>query len=95
MIKMPNFIVIETKAGQPIQDGKTTITPYSQSLRIQIPGVNGGLIWNRPVSILAASEDGQEEIIPVPDVTRQVLWAIIGAGLGSALILFIISRIRR
>jgi hypothetical protein len=92
---MPNFIEIETKAGQPIQGEKITLTPYAQSLRIQIPGWNGGLIWNRPVSILAATEDGQEEIIPVPDVTRQVLWGLLGASLGTALVLFIISRIKR
>jgi hypothetical protein len=87
-----SLLNVETHAGQPIQAGGTTITPFSTSLRIGIPGLNGGLIWNRPTSILIESADGQEQVQPVPDITRQVEWLLLGATLLMALLIWIFNR---
>lgn len=93
---MSKFVDIETRSGEPIQAGGRTLTPFSQVLQIRIPGLSGGLIWNRPVSVLAVSDDGQEQVIPVPDLTRQVQWGLLGSSLaGSLLLWFIFRRIRR
>lgn len=88
---MPNNILsIETKAGKPVIVGSTRVIPFARVLCIQFPGIHGGIIWNRPVSVLAATADGQEHVLPVSDVTRETQLKILGAGLvGSILIWFL------
>ena len=83
---------VETHAGQPIQAGGTTITPFSTSLRIGIPGLTGGPIWNRPTSILIESGDGQEQVQPVTDITRTIEWMLLGATIIMALLIWIFNR---
>jgi len=88
---MPGFIQTETKAGDAITMGETKIVPFSKSVRVQIPGLHGGLIWNRPASLLVTSSDGEEQIIPIVDVTRQALWALLGASTAVFLLMMLIS----
>ena len=92
---MSNFVQTETLAGEPYKFGDTKITPYSKSLKLLVPGFLGGLIWNRPDSILVQKPDGSEQIIPVIDVTRQVIWAIFGASLLSVILMFSLSNKKR
>lgn len=92
---MDNFIQVETRAGEPFLAGEHTITPFSQVVKVQIPGLPGGFIWNRPVSILARSAAGDEQVIPVPDITRQMLWALWGASLLSVLFMVLFIRNNR
>ena len=40
---------------------------------MQLPLVNLDWEWKRPVSVLAVQRDGQEQIVRIQDVTRQVL----------------------
>jgi hypothetical protein len=91
---MSNLVEIEVRGGEPIIHGGHTLTPFSRSVRVKIPGLPGGLIWNRPVSVLAHSADGQEEIIPIHDVTRQIQWSLLGAGLAFGILSWLISRRR-
>lgn len=81
------FISLETYAGEQIIAGDKRILPFSQALTIRFPSTNGGIIWNRPVSVLETSSDGGEQVIRIYDVTRiaQVLLLSFGA-LGSLLI---------
>ena len=88
---MPNFIQTETRAGETITMGGTKIVPFSKSLRVQIPGLQGGLIWNRPAKLLVTSSDGYEQIIPIVDVTRQALWALLGVSLAVFPLMMLIS----
>lgn len=76
---MGQIISVENKAGEPIQFGATRLAPFSQCVRVQIPGLRGGIIWNRPLSVLVTHADGDEEVIPVPDITRIVIWSLLGA----------------
>lgn len=89
---MSNLVEIEVRGGEPLIHGGNTLTPFSRSVRVQIPGLSGGLIWNRPVSVLAQTVDGQEEIIPIHDVTRQVQWSLLGACLAFGVLAWLISR---
>ena len=91
---MPCFIQTETKAGGAITIGETKIVPFSKSVRVQIPGWQGGLIWNRPASLLVVSSDGEEQIIPIVDVTRQALWALLGVSLAVFPLMMLISQRR-
>jgi hypothetical protein len=88
------FINVETRGSEPFSAGGNTLTLFSQSLTIRLPFsfLHGGLIWNRPVSVLAVAPDGQEQIIPIKDPTRQAQWSLLFASLGSMLLMFAISR---
>lgn len=88
---MPDLFQSETTPGEPIKAGDKEITPFSKSLKIMIPGFTGGLIWNRPHSILVQSADGDEQIYPVIDVTRQVLWLLMGVSIVGILFMLIFS----
>jgi hypothetical protein len=91
---MQSRLQIETKPGRPIKIGKNRIVPYSQSVRYNLPQINGGVIWNHPTSILAIDADGEEKVIPVPDITRRIEIAIYGGGLVVILLVWLISQIQ-
>ncbi|MGF1503680.1 MAG: hypothetical protein GYB64_09275 [Chloroflexi bacterium] len=80
-------IEIRTQDGEPVTAGEHTITPRSQAVIVHWP--NGGLVWNRPVSILV-ERDGQYRRIPVVDVTRIVV--ILLAVAGTILIIYTAAR---
>ena len=86
------LVQVETHAGIPIKHGRITITPFARSLRIGSTGKHGGLIWNRPASILIQSADGEEQIMPIPDITRQILWTLLGVSVLIALLAWIFNR---
>lgn len=92
---MPQFLQMETNSGETITASGNKLTPFSRALHIQIPGLPGGLIWNRPISILAQTADGNEEILQVRDVTRQVQWALLAASILSTMLMWLIFRIIR
>jgi hypothetical protein len=97
---MAPILSYETQAGQPIRHGNVTLVPFARTLRFRLPwhfpGVNWGfgLAWSRPVSVLAVTDDGQEQVIPVRDVTRQVQLGLVGACLGMAILIGVIEVLR-
>jgi hypothetical protein len=86
------FIKTETYVGETRRSGNYELTPVSQVLRIQIPGQNAGLVWNRPKSVVVKSDDGQEKVLPVVDVTRVTIWAMLAGGLLGAFAMGLVSR---
>jgi hypothetical protein len=76
---MGKLVRLETRAGEPIQLSTGKIIPFSKVLYIQIPGLWGGVLWERPASVLVIQDDGEEEIIPIQDVSRYVVLGLIGA----------------
>ena len=88
---MPLFET-ETHSGQPIQAGLLKITPFSKALILRLPGANGGLIWNRPTSLLVQTADGREQVVPVADVTRRAQWLLLGMGLFGAVCIWLLFR---
>ncbi len=90
--KQNDWVSVETSAGKSIQAGGATITPFATSLRIGPPNLPFGMVWNRPTSILIQSVDGQEEVRQVPDITRQVLWGLLGMTLVMAALMWVINR---
>ncbi len=84
---MPNApIQFTLQTGAPIHIGSTTITVRSRVLRILLPRVSGGLVWNRPVSLRVQNADGTEQELPVRDVTRLAQWTLMGLGVLCLLI---------
>lgn len=87
-----SIVTNETKAGKPILFGGTTIVPFSNSIQVKLPFIQGGLVWNRPVAVAVQTAQEQEYILPIQDVTRQILFALIGASMISTILIFFFSR---
>jgi hypothetical protein len=68
-----SLLRIETHTGQPIRIKDSELRVRSQVVQLRLPVANGGLIWNRPVAVLVSSSLGQEQLLPVPDLTRVVI----------------------
>lgn len=72
------WLQVKTQAGEPFEFGARRLVPFSQAWRLSLPGWNGGLVWNRPVSVLAQDPGGEESILPIRDLTRETIWLIWG-----------------
>jgi hypothetical protein len=82
-----SIVQFKTQSGKPIQVGNRIITVRSRALQVKFPGLSGGIIWNRPTSVLVQTTDGREQILPVRDTTRMVQLFLAGLGLLSMLVL--------
>ncbi len=86
------FISLETHAGEPIISGGTKVLPFSQALTIRFPFFSGGLIWNRPVSVLEVSADGHEQVLVIHDTTRIAQIVLLSAGAIGSLLIWLLFR---
>jgi hypothetical protein len=86
------LLTIENRAGTPVQAGERRITPFVQVVSLQIPGLKGGLIWNRPHAVLVQEPDGTETVLPVPDITRLLQIFLLAAGLFAGLLFWMRRR---
>jgi hypothetical protein len=92
---MPNsFLRVETLTGQPTKINNTELRVRSQVIELRLPVANGGLIWNRPVAVIVRTSDGQEKILPVPDLTRIAILILAGLSFASMFLLIFFRRKR-
>jgi len=87
-----SILETQTRTGEPLLVGATVVVPVSQSVSLQAPGLNGGFVWNRPIAVKVTTADGQETLIPVPDVTRQALLAVAAISMIGALLIRLLVR---
>lgn len=66
--------------GKFLKLGEGEITPQSRATIVQLPGVSGGLVWNRPAGVLVNWSDGTEAVLPIRDVTRIAQVALLAMG---------------
>jgi hypothetical protein len=92
---MAKIITREFHSGTPIQAGTFTLVPFNQVMRMRFPGLKGGVVWNRPNTILARTTGGQEFVIPVKDVTRQVQIALFGGAFLASIFYLLTIRLSR
>jgi hypothetical protein len=92
---MRPLLQIENKAGTPVLAGRTRIIPFAQSVRLDFPGFPGGVVWNRPFSILVVSANGEEQVIRIVDVTRRIQIALLAAGFLGGLLLWMLGTNQR
>jgi hypothetical protein len=88
------FWQIETKPEPPLQSEAFTLIPFTQRTGVQLPGREVRWLWQRPTSILVQRPDGSEEVIPVVDTQRNLLLAILAAGLATGLVFWQLGRRR-
>lgn len=84
----------EIKNGEALQVGNYQITPQTRLLKVRFPGYHAALIWNRPHAVIVRSDDGNEGILPVRDVTRVVIWSMLAGGLLGTLLIALMNRTR-
>ncbi len=85
----------ETMAGKPILHQGRTITPFMESIRFQPPRYRGVVIWQRPASVVVRDRAGNQEVLTVPDVTRQAIFSMAGFVLAGLLSVLTIALVRR
>ena len=85
---------IGTLGDPPLDVPNGQVYLRSQFVQLRVPAlrVQGGLIWNRPAAVVVRSLNGQETTLPIVDVTRIVMLALMGLGLAT---LFVSMFLRR
>jgi len=83
-------IKTEIITGETRQVGNYQITPLSQVLKIITPGKHASFIWNRPKAVVVRTLDGQEQVLPVTDVTRIAIWLMLAGGVLGAMLVRLI-----
>ena len=90
---MPNSLLrIETLTSQPLRIKDIELRVRSQIVQLRIPIANGGLIWNRPVAAVIQTADGQDQTLPIRDVTRATVLALMAFCLASTFLLILFKR---
>jgi len=87
-----SLLRIETHTGQPIRIKDSELRVRSQVVQLRLPIANGGLIWNRPVDVLVSNSRGQEQILPIQDLTRVAILMLVGLCFTSMFLLILFRR---
>ena len=94
-MSMTDNFRIETRSGAPLQASGWTVTPVTRVLIIRFPFLHGGLIWNRPIELRVQASGEPEQKLYLPDVTRQIQYALLGGSLLFSLLILLGFRQRR
>ena len=77
MVWRKGVIRRETGAGEPVTVSGVTVVPQSQAIVVWLPF--GGILWNRPVSVLI-KRGAETRRIPITDVSATICRALFGIG---------------
>ena len=77
----------EIRSGETQHVGDYDITPQTSVFLVKLRGQHGGLIWNRPKAVIIRKIDGEESVLPVQDVTRNIMWGMLAGGLVGAMLI--------
>lgn len=89
-----SLVQLENRVGKPIKAGSYKIVPIEQSLQVQPPGMRGFFFWRKPSSVVVQHPDGIDEVLEIPDVTRQAQISLISITLIFTFVIWVINRIR-
>ena len=89
-----SLLRIETLTSPPITIQDTQVHLRSQLVRLRLPTVHGGVIWNRPVAVVVRTSDGEEKTVSIPDVTRLAMLTLAGLYLTGMFVLISLKRKR-
>ena len=87
-----SLLRIETLTGQPVKVKDAQLRLRSQVIQLRFPFISGGLIWNRPVAVLVRTADGQDQILPIRDMTRTAMLVLAGLCFASTFLFMIYKR---
>ena len=86
------ILVQQTSAGEPVKVDDLTVYPVARSYRIDFPDAKGGIVWNRPLAVIVEDADGNRQILPVIDRTRQLQILIFTAGFLGTILTWLLFR---
>lgn len=86
---MSKRLSIVTKRSYPFEVGDTTVKLLSRSLRFQPASYRWALIWQRPKAIVVRQQDGEQQILPIHDITRRTQVIILAMGLLVSLLIWL------
>lgn len=89
---LSSLLRIETLTGQPLRVKDTQLRVRSQVVQLRFPNASGGLIWNRPIAVLVHTPNGQEQTLPVPDVTRSAVLGLLVLSLAGTFLMMLFRR---
>ncbi len=89
---LTSLLRIETLTGQPIKVKGTQLRVRSQVVQLRLPVISGGLIWNRPVAVLVRAVDGRDQLLPISDLTRTAVLALLVLSLAVTFLLMLFRR---
>jgi hypothetical protein len=84
-----SLLRVETLTGQSIRVKNTEIRVRSQVIQFRFPLATGDMIWNRPVAVVVRALDGQEQILPILDLTRIAVLTLVGLCFASMFLLIL------
>jgi hypothetical protein len=87
-----SLIQLENRVGNPIKARQYQIIPIEGVLQFQPPGMRGFFFWKKPSSMIVQYPDGSDEVIEVPDITRQAQISLVGFALVFSLAVWLIGR---
>jgi hypothetical protein len=87
-VRMPDLSsFFETHEGKPITVGDQKVTVISKALRLQVPNMPIGIVWNRPAAVRVQTEGAGEITLPVVDETRRYQIMLLALGIAGSLVL--------
>jgi len=92
MMRLREILHWHTVLGDEVTVGDFTVTPQSKALIVRFP--HWGMVWNRPIAVLA-HRGGQTERIRVVDVTRMAQLGLLGLSMLFFVVTLILSGRRR
>ena len=89
-----SLVQLENRVGKPIKAGPYKIIPIEGSLQLQPPGMRGFFFWKKPSSIIVQHPDESDEVLEIPDITRQAQISLVSFALIFSLVVWLIGRKR-
>ena len=86
------LIHTENRAGKPIDANGTLIVPIEKLTRMQPPGMWGLLLWRRPAAVAVQYPNGSDEVINIPDPTRQFQIILLSIGVIGSLVIWLFKK---
>jgi len=80
---------IQTLSGPPIKLKGAELRLRSRVIQLRFPFLGGGVIWNRPIGVSLHTMDGQDQILPIRDVTRTAVLTMLVLSLAGTFLLMI------
>jgi hypothetical protein len=87
-----SLLRMETLTSQPVKVKDTQLRLHSRVIQLRFPFLRGGVIWNRPVAVWVRTADGRDQTLPIQDVTRTAVLALLAFSLAVTFLFMLFRR---
>ena len=82
-------IQIENRVGPEVKTPAGSLVTLSKAVIIGNPKNDGGFVWNWPQAVMLTTPSGEEQLVPIYDITRRIQLAWIALGLIGAILVWL------